>query len=157
MHEPADAPMRDVEAAFVASRALLAVVARTLMGALEEVSLPQFRVLVVLRSRAAVRASDLADIMGANRSTFSRFTDRLVDLGYVRRQPQPEDRREVLIELTERGRALVDDVVDLRHRELAAILGRLSERERRTVREGLALFAVAAGEPAPGELLTLGL
>jgi DNA-binding MarR family transcriptional regulator len=38
----------------------------------------------------------------------SRLIDRLVDAGYARRQPCPEDGRGQVVYLTEKGRALID-------------------------------------------------
>lgn len=147
----------DVEATLVASRALLGVVARSLAHALDVVSLPQFRVLVVLSSGGPLRMGALAERMGIVPSTFSRFVDRMVDGGWVRRAPQPESRREVLIQLTPRGAQLVDDVTARRRRELATILHDLPAEERGRLRHAFEAFAAAAGEPPAGDLLALGL
>ena len=57
-----------------ASRALLGVVAQSVSPALEFVTLPHFRVLVILTSAGPLRMGSLAERMGANSSTFSRST-----------------------------------------------------------------------------------
>lgn len=145
------------EATLLASRALLGVVARSVSGALDVVTLPQFRVLVVLRTLGPLRFGALALRMRANPSTFSRSIDRMVAGGWVDRSPSPDSRREVLVSLTEAGTRLVDDVTDRRHRELAAILARLTSEEQESVQIAFELFAAAAGEPLAQELLVLGL
>jgi DNA-binding MarR family transcriptional regulator len=147
----------DVEAALVASRALLGVVARSIAEALDVVTLPQFRVLVMLRTAGALRMGVLAERMNINPSTFSRFVDRMVDGGWIKRKSRPESRREVLIDLTAHGAQLVDHVTYRRRRELAKILGELDPAKRRAVQGGLEAFALAAGEPSAAELLTLGI
>jgi DNA-binding MarR family transcriptional regulator len=56
--------------------------------------------------------------------------DRLEQAGLVRRLPDPDDRRGVLVELTEDGRDLVDSAIDA-HRGLSKrLLGSLEGKER---------------------------
>src|SRR3954470_2113728 len=56
--------------------------------------------------------------------------DRLEQAGLVRRLPDPEDRRGILVELTGEGRELVDSAVDA-HRGLSRrLLGSLETGER---------------------------
>jgi DNA-binding MarR family transcriptional regulator len=145
------------EATLTTSRALLGVVARSLIEAVEIVSLPQFRVLVILASSGPMRTGALAQRVGAVPSTFTRFVDRMVKDGWVHRGQSPDSRREVLIHLSERGERLVADVTDRRRHEIAAILARLSPEDRRAVGRAFAIFAAAAGEPPPEDLLLLGL
>lgn len=145
-----------VDAALDASRALLGAVARSLAGALEQVSLPQFRVLVLLTTRGGQRSGDLARAVGVHPSTFSRSADRLVTSGWVRRAENPDSRREVLVELTPQGAALVAEVTRRRRDELATVLGRVDPDQRTAVRDALRAYAVAAEESAGSDLLTLG-
>lgn len=147
----------DVEATLRASRALLGVVARSLDGALDEVSLPQFRVLVLLAAQGPLRSGVVADRMGIHPSTFSRNADRLVAGGWVRRVDDPESRLSVLIELTEAGARLVDGVMQRRRAELATILAAMPADQRAVLAEALESFARAAGEPGLDELAPLGL
>lgn len=146
-----------VESTLVASRALLGVVARSVGAALEVVTLPQFRVLVVLCGEGPLRVTTLAERMGAVPSTFSRSLDRMVAGGWVMRTENPDSRREVLVQPTDEGRRLVDGVMTRRRAEIGAILSRLAPQERATLAAGLAAFSAAAGEPTAGDLLVLGL
>lgn len=146
----------DVEAVVLASRALLAVVAKTISPALEELSLPQFRVLVVLVGAGPHRVGALAERLGAVTSTFSRAVDRLEAAGWVSREPNPDSRREVIVTATEAGRELVERVTRLRREELTAILETLPDEDLRSVAASFRRFADAAGEPAIEDLLPLG-
>lgn len=139
------------------SRALLGVVARSVASALEVVTLPQFRVLVLLSSQGPMRTGTLAARLGVNASTFSRSLDRIVAAGWARREPNPESRREVIVDLTDDGRRLVDAVTERRRREYRSILSRLSADDQAAVAHALDLFNQAAGEPSSEDLLTLGL
>ncbi|UCG51048.1 MAG: MarR family transcriptional regulator [Candidatus Latescibacterota bacterium] len=57
--------------------------------------------------------------------------DRLEAAGWVQRQPDPVDRRSLLIELTPEGRDLVDEAAGVRLKEAIDSLNPLSESERR--------------------------
>lgn len=146
------------DAVLTSSRALLGVVARSLAPALEEVTLPQFRVLVILSSSPGpVRSGALAAAVGVHASTFSRNADRLVAGGWIRRVENPASRRETLIELTPQGAKLVALVTRRRRAEIRRLVGRLGSDEIALVEAAFDAFARATGEPPSHELATLGL
>lgn len=147
----------DAEAVLLASRALLGVVARSLSDALERVTLPQFRALVILRAEGPVRVGRLSRRLAVNPSTFSRFLDRLEEDGWVARTTRPGNRREVLVALTDAGRELVDQVSARRAEELGTILHRMGATQRAELTGAMSAFAAAAGESSEHDLDVLGL
>ena len=145
-------------AVLTASRALLAVVARSIAPELDRVTVPQFRVLVILSTAGApVRSRDLADSLGVHPSTFTRTADRLVAGGWVRRGENPDNRRETLVSLTAAGKRLVDRVTARRRDEIREVLSRLAADERAQVLVAMTAFAHAAGEPDVGDLAEFSL
>ena len=70
------------DAVLDASRVLVAVAARSLAAAPSDVTLPQYRVLVVLATRGPQRPSDLAAELGVAASSITRMCDRLVVRGW---------------------------------------------------------------------------
>ena len=69
--------------------------------------------------------------------TMTNRVDRLEQREFVRRHPAPNDRRGVLVQLTDAGRAVVDAAMsDLLDRE-RALLGTLSARQRTHLTEAL--------------------
>lgn len=147
----------DVDAALRASRTMLGIVARSIAPALEQVSLPHFRVLVLLETAGPTRVGLLAERLGIVVSTFSRSLDRLEAGGWVERLPRAADRREVAVGITERGSALVREVSAQRSADLAEVLGRMQDDDRARLTRALTAFADAAGEPALADMLVLGL
>ncbi|WNM28209.1 MarR family transcriptional regulator [Demequina capsici] len=144
-------------ATLLASRSLLGFVARSLAPVLEELTLVQFRILVVLEGAEPMRMADLADAVGVHPSTLSRTVDRLEAGGWVSRVPVEGNRREVHVEPTAGARELVADVTRRRRAEILATVASLPAGDQEQVRRGMELFAAAAGEASPGELLELGL
>jgi DNA-binding MarR family transcriptional regulator len=146
-----------VDTVLAASRALVAVAARSLAAAGEEVTLPQYRALVVLAARGLQGTADLAAVLAVNPSTATRMCDRLVRKGLVRRHRQAGDRRTVRITLTAAGRDLVTEVTRLRRAELARLLAALPPDQHQPVIAAFRAFAAAAGElPQQGGALGWG-
>ena len=135
-----------VDTVLAASRALVAVAARSLAAAGDEVTLPQYRALVVLAAQGPQGTAELAAALAVNPSTATRMCDRLVRKGLVRRQRVVGDRRTVRIALTAAGRDLVADVSSRRRAELARLLGALPPEEHEPVIAAFRAFAAAAGE-----------
>lgn len=139
-------PEAVVDAVLTASRVLLGVAARSLGDVAEEVTLPQYRTLVILAAGGPARIADLADALDVTASTASRMSDRLVRKGLVHRARGRLDRRIVRLALTSDGRDLVDQVTARRRSEIARILRDVPAAERQTVVRGLRAFATASGE-----------
>jgi len=139
-----------------ASRALLGVVALSLAPVLEQVTLTQFRALVLLSGLGPTRIGALAQRLGVHQSTFTRTTDRMVEAGLVRRLDNPGNRREVLVEATEAGLDHVREVTRRRRTGIEEILDRLDAAEVDAVGRALETFARAAGEPSVEALAVLG-
>ncbi|MBH1934842.1 MarR family transcriptional regulator [Streptomyces sp. AV19] len=59
------------------------------------------------------RQTELIKLLGLDPSTVTRMVQRLEQAGLVHRQPDPADRRAVMVETTEQGRALRGEVADV--------------------------------------------
>ncbi len=135
-------------AVLTASRLLVAVSARSLAAVEERVTLPQFRMLVVLSTRGATKQVALADLLQVAPSTAMRMVDRLIAAGLADRQINPANRRETLLRLTDEGRRTVEDVTARRRAEIATIVERLAPEQRARLIEALTAFNEAGGEPS---------
>ena len=131
-----------VEALLGASRALVAVSARSIATA-PDVTLPQFRMLVVL-SQGSCNLSSLAHSLDVAPSTALRMVDRLVDAGHVRRTIRADNRRETNLALTTSGSAVVDAVSERRRRDLRTVVEQVPADQRDELTRAMAIFASAA-------------
>lgn len=144
-----DAPAsRDdlVDAFLVASRALVAVAARSIEAAPVEISLPGFRVLVVLDTRGPQPIGSLAEVLGVHPSNASRLCTRLDQHGLTSRRRASADGRVVEVSLTARGHEVVAAVTEARRREIARVLEQLSPADAEATTAALDAFNTAAGE-----------
>ncbi|HJR26956.1 MAG TPA: MarR family transcriptional regulator [Acidimicrobiales bacterium] len=135
-----------VDALLRASRALVAVAAASL-AEVEDVTLPQYRALVLLSARPRTTVSELAAALGIHSTTATRLTDRLVRKQLVVRSEDPEDRRVTTLRLAPGGRRIVTDVMRTRSDQLRRIVAEMPHRSLPPLIEALESFSRAAGEP----------
>ena len=136
------------DALLTASRLLVAISARSIAMVDETITIPQFRTLVILSRMGRVNLATLAGLLGVQPSTTGRMVERLVSAGLIGRKPHPNSRRELVAELTPRGRAVVREVTKHRRAEIARIVEKMPSRERRGLVAALTAFTAAGGEPA---------
>ncbi|MEG3630484.1 MarR family winged helix-turn-helix transcriptional regulator [Streptomyces poriticola] len=145
----------DVEAVtravLTASRLLVAISARSLAAVEERVTLPQFRMLVVLSTQGATKLVTLADQLQVAPSTAMRMVDRLIAAGLADRQTNPDNRRETLLRLTDEGRSTVENVTARRRADITGIVSRLAPAQRAALVEALTAFSEAGDEPLAPE------
>jgi len=144
-----------VDAVLTASRALVGVAARSLAETEDTVTLVQYRALVLLASQGDINVGNLAEALGVHQSTASRLCDRLVARGLVDRDLAPDNRREVVVSLTNAGEDLIHTVTARRRAEIEEVLARVKPKDRAAITSALLLFADAAGE-APDDAWKLG-
>ena len=135
------------DAVLRASRLLVGLSARSIAAVDESITLPQFRMLVVLSTRGPMKLSALAEHLDVKSSTATRMIDRLVVAGLVEREVNPMSRREVVIDLTGIGASVVTRVTQLRRREIAGIVANMPAPHRRWLVDALDAFSEAGGEP----------
>lgn len=96
----------------------------------QDVTLPQYRTLVLLAAQRPSRLADLARAMGVGPPTATRMCDRLVRKGFMSRERDETDRREIILDLTEEGRRLVDAVTAQRRMVVEGVLRSIPVPER---------------------------
>lgn len=102
-----------------------------------DLSIAMWRVLAVLSDTDKQRQIDLAEMTAIDVSTMSRLVSRLIKMGLVSRVRSDANNREVSVELTTKGRALVNRLIPVaRKMERAAVAG-LSASDLATTRDCL--------------------
>jgi DNA-binding MarR family transcriptional regulator len=77
-----------------------------------------------------LRASEFSGALMLTSSGITKRLDRLEQAGLIKRDPDPHDRRGVLITLTPAGIELIDNVTEAHMANEARLLSALSEAER---------------------------
>jgi len=114
------------------------------------VTLVQCHTLVELAQLAPVNLTELADRLELDKSTVSRTVDGLVAAGLVRREPDPDNRRAVLLSLTDDGIKRVGRIHELSDAVYGRILADMSEAEVETMLAGMELLTEGLKRAADG-------
>lgn len=133
-----------VDAVLAASRVFVAVAANALAGTTPEVTLPQFRTLVLLEQHDTMTAAQLAESLGVVPSTATRMCDRLVAKKLVRRAVDPDDRRRLALTLSPAGHRLIAESTARRKQQIAKLLRSVPVADRARLAEALGLLVAAA-------------
>ncbi|MFC7337229.1 MarR family winged helix-turn-helix transcriptional regulator [Haloferula chungangensis] len=97
------------------------------------VSFPQFFLLAYLSSEEYLTMSDIAKKMGHSTAAATGLVDRLEKLGYVERVHAAEDRRKIMVRITQKGIELVSKMRSEIASDLAGILSEMDEDQAETV------------------------
>jgi DNA-binding MarR family transcriptional regulator len=135
-----------IDALLSASRTLVGISARSLANLDADVTLPQYRALVILATDGPLRGVDMARELDVAPSTTTRMLDRLVRKDLVRRYHRGDDRRAIWIALTESGKELVGAVLRQRRTEIARLVSSARIDGNAPALEVLDAFVAAAGE-----------
>lgn len=139
-----------VDALAALSRILVGITARSL-GMLDvDLTLSQYRIIVLLAARGPQRTVDLARELALHPSTVTRTCDRLIRRGLVHRQHRQLDRRVAWLALTEPGKELIAHVVRRRTAEIRRLLDSVPIANPEPVVRVLGAMVSAAGDlPEP--------
>jgi DNA-binding MarR family transcriptional regulator len=110
-------------------------------------TLPQFYTLLHLHQIGeACKMSDLAEQTQQSAASLTGVVDRLEKQQLAERTRNSEgDRRQVLVQVTSRGRALIGEIKHARHEQMLAALAHLSEDEVDRLMELLDRMLVGMG------------
>lgn len=73
----------------------------------------QWMVLIRIGGNVANTASDLCKMLGYDSGAMTRMLDRLEKLGLIERSPSDEDRRVMIVSLTDAGRTLYPQITPI--------------------------------------------
>ena len=106
-----------------------------------ELTLPQYHLLEALREDSELPVGELADRAGVAPPTATRMLDCLARDGFVERRHSESDRRSVLVSLTDRGEAAVENAHDVIEAWRREVFERLKPEEREPAARLLARLA----------------
>jgi DNA-binding MarR family transcriptional regulator len=104
--------------------------ALTRLAAENDLTLPQLRLLGILRDRRA-RMTELASHLGLEKSSLSGLVERAEKRGLVVREPSSTDGRAIEVLLTPSGQAVADRLTGRAHERVLPLVDALSAAEKR--------------------------
>jgi DNA-binding MarR family transcriptional regulator len=110
------------------------------------VTLSQVSALSSLYKCGQMTPGELASREGVQPPSMTRVIGALEDLGYVSKRQHPNDGRQVIVELTERGTGYIEDAISAREAWLDVRLSELDDTERDTLSRAAEIIDRMAGQ-----------
>ena len=107
-------------------------------------SMPQFSILMQLHHKGPCGMSEISERFDITAAAASQLTEKLVQGGYIERAEDPNDRRAKSIELTPKGKELVEAGMTERYRWMDELVSKLSAEDKPKVVEALKVLTEAA-------------
>jgi DNA-binding MarR family transcriptional regulator len=126
-----------------ATRGLLALNVSVLERMEKRIGLAPLRALQSLERLGPSLVTELGADLDLLPSTASRLSDRLADAGYITRRVSPTNRRATLLEMTDAGRAVLDELIQLRITAFGEVVRHLTDAERSALVRGAEAFTAA--------------
>lgn len=126
-----------------ATRGLFALNVSVLEQTAKGIGLAQLRALQSLDRLGPSMVTELGADLHLLPSTASRLSDRLADAGLISRRISPTNRRATQLELTDAGRAVLDELTRLRIQAFGEVVALMSERDRTALVRGAMAFTKA--------------
>ncbi len=119
-------------------------------------SRPQWRVLTMLRRHEGINQGGLADLVEVEPITLCRMVDRLQEAGLVERRADPADRRAWRLHLTDKARALLEEMRPMAFSLFDDAMTGLDPAERSDLFRMLERIRTNLSRRAPQELISNG-
>ncbi len=106
-------------------------------------SAPQIHTLMYIYHAGECQVSDIGTLADASNAAASQLVERLVQQGLVERREDPENRRNKLVTLSQKGEALIRDSVTS-NQFLMKVMQTLTPEQRLVVDDAFGLLAQAS-------------
>jgi DNA-binding MarR family transcriptional regulator len=140
------APVDDESYAAELERAtggLLALNVAVLEQMEKRIGLAPLRALQALQRLGPSLVTELGQDLELAPSSASRLSDRLTEAGWITRRVAPHNRRATVLELTDAGRAMLDELVAHRIEVFRTVAAGMNSRDRGALLRGAAAFMAA--------------
>jgi DNA-binding MarR family transcriptional regulator len=117
------------------------------------ISMAQLSIMSTLQRNGVMTMSHLADVLGVSLSNATGLVDRMEERGFIERSRVPEDRRVVLVRVTEAGTRLIQESDALSDELMRNVLARVDPAGLSAIAHAVAevrsALETTAGLPAP--------
>ena len=110
----------------------------------------QLKCLVVIASEGSTSSRKLAEALGVTPANVTGIVDRLVEQGLVSRRENPDDRRMLIIELTEKGDNLLRNLWERGMNCLSEALSLIALDDLKALAQGLSALVKVVEKRAKG-------
>ena len=108
--------------------------------------MPQFSIMMQLHHKGACGMSEVSERFEITPAAASQLVDKLVQSGFIKREEDSNDRRAKVLDITDKGRELIQRGIEERYRWVDQLVEKLTAEQKAKVSEALVLLTEAAQE-----------
>jgi len=105
-----------------------------------KLSMPQFICLLIISKIGKMKMSELANYLSLSYASVTNLINKLVNSNLVKRYDDPNDRRVVIVELTNKGKKIIYNIREKHKEVFYKNCSNLSDEEIKTLINGLNIF-----------------
>jgi len=106
-------------------------------------TIAQVKSLFYIYNEGTINFRQLAAAMKVTPSNVTGIIDRLVEQQLVTRTENPEDRRMLMLRLTDKGESLINNLRERRVSQMSSLLTKMTREELETIQKGFAVLSKA--------------
>ena len=112
----------------------------TLINFEKNLSQHHFMILRMLKNSNQVYITEIVDKLSITKSQMTATIDKLIKLGYIKREIDTNDRRKILIQITKQGEQITDKIIVSLNEKILKNLNKLTDNESETLRKGIEIL-----------------
>jgi len=101
----------------------------------------QRKVLIVIDRLPGVTMTQISQMSGLEKGSFTAVADKLIAMGLVTRERDPKDRRKIMLRLTREGNAITRKLIQNAEAHLEQKLSKLGNPERRELMDAFGVLS----------------
>ena len=109
-------------------------------------SMAQFSILLQLHHKGACGMSEVSERFEITPAAASQLVEKLVQGSFISRYEDPNDRRAKVLDITDKGRELLQQGIDERYRWMEQLSERLTDEEQAQISESLDILTRVAAD-----------
>jgi len=110
------------------------------------VPLAQLKSLFLINIKGCINVRELAQELGVTPGNVTSIVDRLVGQGLAERSESPDDRRMVLLRITDKGRETITEIQETQHDHMKRFLERMAVEDISALYQGINAFITAMSQ-----------
>jgi DNA-binding MarR family transcriptional regulator len=123
---------------------------RVMQGHRSGLSVPQFRAMVMIANQPCISLSYVAENLALSLPTTSRIVTGLVNKGFLKRQPCADDRRQMSLGITSRGRSVLSGAWSAAQQSMADELEHFTPKQRASLVDAMQMVKKVFGSMGVG-------
>jgi DNA-binding MarR family transcriptional regulator len=112
-------------------------------------TIAQLKSLMFISHKGVTNFKTLADALGVSPPNVTGIVERMVEQGLISREENPQNRRMLMLKVTDKGVAVVKKIHESKSSRFSGLLAKLSQEDLEALARGMAALAAVLQRNSP--------